>query len=78
MDGDYLKTGAILGAICAVPTFIGAWWYCAATYGFLLGFGLGWLPAAIAAALVFVAVAVLWPFIVLAIAALIYFAVTAN
>ena len=48
-------------------TFVWAWWYCAATYGFLLGFGLGWLPAAILAALVGGFVWLAWP---LAIAAL--------
>ena len=30
-------------------TFIVAWIYCIANYGFLLGVGLGWLPAAITA-----------------------------
>ncbi len=29
--------------------FIGAWIYCIAAYGFLLGVGLGWLAAGIAA-----------------------------
>ena len=40
-------------------TFIGCWIYCIATYGFLLGVGLGWLPAAIVAAIV----GALWPVI---------------
>ena len=29
--------------------FIGAWIYCINTYGFLLGVGLGWLAAGVAA-----------------------------
>jgi hypothetical protein len=33
-------------------TFAAAWFYCAATYGFLFGFGLGWLPAGILACFV--------------------------
>jgi hypothetical protein len=56
----YLAIGNLLGAIAGLITFVGAWWYCAANYGFLLGFGLGWLPAAISAALVWAAVALLW------------------
>jgi hypothetical protein len=37
--------------------FLGSWIYCAATYGFLFGFGLGWIPSAILA----VIVGALWP-----------------
>lgn len=33
----------------ATFTFIGTWIYCIATYGFLFGVGLGWLPALICA-----------------------------
>ncbi len=46
MDGWY-ETGY---KICYVIIFLGCWIYCIATYGFLLGVGLGWLPSAIAAA----------------------------
>lgn len=42
-------------------TFGCAWWYCVSTYGFLFGFGLGWLPAAILAMLVGAAVWIAWP-----------------
>jgi hypothetical protein len=45
--------------ITAVITFVAAWVYCIATYGYLLGVGLGWLPAIITA-IVFGA---LWPLI---------------
>jgi hypothetical protein len=37
--------------------FVGCWIYCIATYGFLLGVGLGWLPSIIVAYLT----AWLWP-----------------
>jgi hypothetical protein len=40
-DAGLLFTAAIV--------FIGAWIYCIATYGFLLGVGLGWLPSLIVA-----------------------------
>lgn len=47
--------------------FIGCWIYCIASYGFLFGLGLGWLPSLIAAYLT----AWLWPLAVAAIGALI-------
>ena len=50
--------------ITAFITFIGSWIYCIATYGFLLGVGLGWLPSIIVA----VIAGALWPLIALAIA----------
>jgi hypothetical protein len=33
--------------IIASTVFFGTWAYCAMQYGFLFGFGLGWLPALI-------------------------------
>lgn len=62
MDDDdlYWNIGTALGGITALIVFVGSWWYCAATYGFLFGFGLGWLPSVIAAAMAFFAVKLLW------------------
>jgi hypothetical protein len=61
MDDDlYWNIGTALGGITALIVFVGGWWYCAATYGFLFGFGLGWLPSGIAAAMAFFAVKLLW------------------
>ncbi len=56
MDDDirWYRIGFIITYVLA---FAGCWLYCIATYGFLLGFGLGWFPSAIAAALV----ALVWP-----------------
>jgi len=34
-----------------VLIFIGSWIYCIASYGFLLGVGLGWLPSLIVASI---------------------------
>jgi hypothetical protein len=48
----------VVGAwIVGVLTFVGCWIYCIASYGFLLGVGLGWLPSGIVA----VIAAFLWP-----------------
>lgn len=45
------------GLIVWVVTFVGCWIYCIANYGFLLGVGLGWLPAGIVATIA----ALAWP-----------------
>ena len=49
-------------AITGTVTFVGSWIYCIATYGYLFGVGLGWLPSIIVANLA----GFLWPIIVLA------------
>ena len=56
----YFQIGKVLGAISGVLIFIGAYIYCIATYGFLLGLGLGWLPSGIVAAIVGGALVLLW------------------
>lgn len=56
----YLLIGSLLGGLAAIASFLGSWIYCCATYGFLFGFGLGWLPSAILAPIVFFAVRWLW------------------
>ena len=40
-----------MGIIVALATFVTAWAYCTMHYGFLFGFGLGWLPAGMLAAI---------------------------
>jgi hypothetical protein len=60
--GGYITFGLV---------FLGSWIYCIATYGYLLGVGLGWLPSAIVGALA----AALWPLIFLAIVLLVWFVV---
>ena len=39
------------GYVTGFVVFAGAWIYCMNEYGFLFGFGLGWLPAGILAAM---------------------------
>jgi hypothetical protein len=51
-DGVFNTGGWLLGIIVALATFVTAWAYCTIHYGFLFGFGLGWLPAGILAAIV--------------------------
>lgn len=64
MDDGLIDTtsefGFWLGLILAAPTFLGAWFYCTSEYGFLLGFGLGWLPSGILATIVFAVARFLW------------------
>lgn len=69
-DDRYFGCGAMLAALPSLAVFIYSWWYCVDKYGFLLGFGLGWLPAGIAAALTFLAITLLWG-LILALAGLI-------
>lgn len=73
---DYLDTGEELGRIAAVITFIISWIYCTATYGFLLGFGLGWLASALAGIIAYFLVMYLWGPIVLIICGVIIAIVT--
>ena len=42
--------------------FLGFWIYCIATYGFLIGVGIGWLPALIAAGIL----SAVWPLLIVA------------
>lgn len=58
--GWYLDMGIPIGSLAGLITFIGAWIYCMANYGFLFGFGLGWLPAIILAVMVGFATRYLW------------------
>jgi hypothetical protein len=44
--------GGLLGIIAGLAMFVTAWAYCTMHYGFLFGFGLGWLPAGMLASIV--------------------------
>lgn len=50
--------------LTAVLVFLGSWGYCVLNYGFLIGVGLGWIPAAITA----LVIAAIWPFVLLVLA----------
>jgi hypothetical protein len=71
----YLDIGRVLGWIAAPITFLGAYVYCISEYGFLWGFGFGWLPSAILAFLVYVAVMLFWGLAAVSIAVLIFLAI---
>lgn len=62
-SGPSYSTGFVITAL--IP-FIGSWIYCIATYGFLFGVGLGWLPSLIVA----VIAGALWPLTIVAVAIL--------
>jgi hypothetical protein len=47
--------------ISFVIVFLGCWIYCIASYGFLLGVGIGWFPSLIAAGIL----SFFWPLLVL-------------
>jgi hypothetical protein len=66
-DSWYGLIGNLLGGLGAIIAFFGSWWYCAATYGYLFGFGLGWIPSFILAIIVFAVLRWLWPLIALGI-----------
>lgn len=55
----------ILGGLAAFVVFFGAWAYCVAEYGFLIGVSFGWFPSAICATLAFGLVRYLWPIFIL-------------
>lgn len=59
-DSQWYNIGFI---ITALITFVGSWIYCIATYSFLLGVGLDWLPSLIVAYIA----GLLWPLIALGI-----------
>lgn len=62
----YLAIGEVLGLIVGTLVFFGCWAYCAGTYGFLFGFGMGWLPSSILAFIFRVVAKYLWgPIVVL-------------
>jgi hypothetical protein len=63
----YPRIGFVMAGIAGVTTFIGAYIYCISEYGFLLGFGLGWLPSALLAALVYFLMLLLWPLVLIAV-----------
>jgi hypothetical protein len=62
----YTDVGWVCAALTGPATFLAAWIYCAVTWGLLIGFFLGWLPALILALVVGVATIYLWPLAVIA------------
>jgi hypothetical protein len=68
----YTNLGWIFAALTGPATLLAVWIYCAVTYGFLLGFFLGWIPALILALLVVVATIFLWPLAAVAVLYVIY------
>ena len=59
-EGYYLRIGGVLGALIGFVAFFGAYIYCIATYGFIFGLGLGWIPSGLLAVIVGQGVRFLW------------------
>jgi hypothetical protein len=68
----YTDLGWIFAALTGPATLLAVWIYCVVTYGFFLGFGLGWIPATILALLVALATIFLWPLAAVAVLYVIY------
>jgi hypothetical protein len=68
----YTDLGWIFAVLTGPATLLAVWIYGAVTYGFLLGFGLGWIPALILALLAAVATIYLWPLVALVLLYVIY------
>ena len=68
-EGDFFSQVYQIGFVLTwMLTFFGSWIYCAVSYGYLLGVGLGWLPSLFVATLA----AIFWPLIAAAIAVLLF------
>lgn len=72
----YYAFGTFIGFLVAAVTFLGAWIWCIANYGFLFGFGLGWLPAFILAGIFWIITIFLWPLLIMSALATGIFVVT--
>jgi hypothetical protein len=66
--GGYFVIGYGLGVVAGVITFVCAYIWCVANYGFLFGLGLGWLPSMILGWVVFGITFLLWGPAVLSVA----------
>jgi hypothetical protein len=51
-DALYDGLGSFIGVIAGFATFVASWIYCVGEYGFLWGFGFGWVPSAMLAVVV--------------------------
>jgi drug/metabolite transporter (DMT)-like permease len=68
----YTDIGWVCAALVGPGAFLAVWIYCAVTYGVLLGFFLGWIPALILGLVATVAMIFLWPLAAVALLYVIY------
>ena len=59
--GIYLGIGTLIGALTGIATFLAVYLLAIDSVGWPVGIALGWIPAAIAAAVVTVLLRYLWP-----------------
>jgi hypothetical protein len=64
----YFNIGMVIGLIVGFLTFIVAYMYCIAAYGYQFGLGFGWLPSVILAAAVGWFAMVVWPLLLVILA----------
>jgi integral membrane sensor domain MASE1 len=64
-DGLLEDIGTSLAWLAAIGAFVVGWGYCTVRYGFLFGFGLGWLPAGLLAVIFAALARWLWPLAVI-------------
>lgn len=73
MNEQYKRLSVVVAAVIAVISFFASWIYCIASYGFLFGLGLGWLPSLFVGAIAFGVGFIAWPLILFGVAALFIF-----
>ncbi len=71
----YYRGVGIASTLTAIWVFIGSWIYCIATYGFLFGVGLGWLPSAIVAVIAGAVVGFGWPLAVIGLVLMVLYSI---
>jgi len=63
-DGNvYNEFSLAMAAYVAIPTFFCCWIYCIVEYGFLWGFGFGWMPSILCAGVAVILVPIAYPLI---------------
>ncbi len=60
---SYDELSAFLAWGAGALTALVSWVFCVSQYGYLLGFGLGWIPSAIVGAIVWGVVRYAWPYL---------------
>lgn len=62
----YEKLSRDIAIVMGIVTFFASYAFCITKYGFLIGFGLGWLPSAMLALAITAIARFAWPFLIIA------------
>jgi hypothetical protein len=71
-EGWYMWTGACIGSLAALVTFVIVYIAAIGSVGWVIGIALGWIPAGLAAAVVGGLFRWLWPLFLIGLALLIF------